>query len=246
MSSCQCSQTRSPRARRSPLDIGVGVDEVAGAGVLRKTSAPSGCVASGCERSVSPAPSSPQCMIAGDRARSRCRRSVPLAASPCSARPGTRAGARVRACRVARQSGRLRQRGEPREQRRAVIGREILDVRGTTDAGELERQQRQHRRQRRDRCRARYPAAFTIAGRSSATRSGTHSRWPACLVSTRSSPCRVDHAGLRRCSLRSAPRNCSGRRHSRSSPSSAITSAIPVRFNAIPSRASTRAISSIE
>ena len=46
---------------------------------------------------------------------------------------------------VARQRGRFRQRGKPREQRRARVGGEILDVRGTADVRELERQQRQHR-----------------------------------------------------------------------------------------------------
>ena len=43
-----------------------------------------------------------------------------------------------------------------------------------------------------------YPAAFTIAGRSSATRSGMHNNRPACLVWTRSGHCvEVDHAGPR-------------------------------------------------
>ena len=46
---------------------------------------------------------------------------------------------------VARQRGRLRQRREPREQCRAVVGGEIFDVRGAADAGELQRQQRQDR-----------------------------------------------------------------------------------------------------
>ncbi len=43
-----------------------------------------------------------------------------------------------------------------------------------------------------------YPAALTIAGRSSATRSGRHNNKPACLVSTRSGHVlEVDHAGPR-------------------------------------------------
>ena len=46
---------------------------------------------------------------------------------------------------VAGQRGRLRQRGEPGEQGRAVVGGEILDVRGAADVRELERQQRQDR-----------------------------------------------------------------------------------------------------
>jgi hypothetical protein len=42
---------------------------------------------------------------------------------------------------VAGQRGRFRQRGEPCEQRRSVVGREILDVRGATDTRELEREE---------------------------------------------------------------------------------------------------------
>ena len=92
-----------------------------------------------------------------------------------------------------------------------------------------------------------YPAALTIAGRSSATRSGMHNSRPACLVGTRSGHCSKSITPVRgSCSRRGAPRNASGRRHSRPKPSSAITSAIPVRFSVIPSRVSTRAISSIE
>ena len=92
-----------------------------------------------------------------------------------------------------------------------------------------------------------YPAALTIAGRSSATRSGMHNNKPACLVWTRSGHCSKSITPVRgSCSRLGAPRDCSGRRHSRSNPSSAITSAIPVRFSGIPSRASTTAISSIE
>ena len=48
------------------------------------------------------------------------------------------------------------------------------------------------------------------------------------------------------CSRRGAPRSACGRRQRRPHPSSAITSAIPVRFSAIPSRVSASAISSIE
>ena len=64
-----------------------------------------------------------------------------------------------------------------------------------------------------------------------------HNSRPACLVSTRSGHVSKSITPVRgSCSRRGAPRSTSGRRQRRSNPSSAITSAIPVRFSDIPSR----------
>jgi hypothetical protein len=88
-----------------------------------------------------------------------------------------------------------------------------------------------------------YPAAFTIAGMFSATRSGRHNNSPACLVSTRAGHLSKSITPVRsNCSRAGAPRNSSGRRHRRPNPSSAITSAIPVRFSAIPERSAVLAL----
>ena len=86
-----------------------------------------------------------------------------------------------------------------------------------------------------------------MSGTPSAIRSGTVSSSPARRVSARSGSVVKSRASARAWISRVAPpRSASGRRHSRGSPSSAITSAIPVRFSGVPSAASAAAISSIE